>query len=265
VNDPAARPEVGDHWMRLHLHAGDWSCGEQVRELLTGNRPLAEHAAAAYVRRLWETGDTSRLQAFIRRNESWLRESDFTWGSIGSALAGVRDYRATLEWMADWRERPAAEPWMLVNTIEALRAVGRTDEAVEVSRAALAAPPHGGQQLHHLWLAVDAAAAGDARAAEEHLAQVNVDLLTVDWMVLAESARGLVAMEQSPPEDRGSVFAEVRRRLAAAIKAYAAFDHEPGHRRALRQCARQITRRRGTLFAWLWYGWMWFRSHVAIV
>src|SRR5688500_8437006 len=97
------------------------------------------------------------LKAFVQRNDSWMRNTTFTWGTAGYVLCAARDYRGTTEWMADWRERSDAEPWMLVNAVEGFQATGREREAAEVTQFGLTLPPGYGQHLMEMWKGIDAA------------------------------------------------------------------------------------------------------------
>lgn len=265
VESPDSIPDVGRQWIWLQVRRNDWGCGRRLRPLLAKNRGVAEEGAVCLVRMLADAGNASELGIFIGANGDWLKASDATWGAVGSALAGIRDYQPALRWMSDWRERPNAEPWMLVNTIEALRAVGRIDEAVEVSQAALERRAPGGKQFHRLWLAIDAAAVGDAETAGQHLQQVDVAALPPDWALLGWLAQGYVEIATAEPAERPRVFAGVRKRIEAARRGYKAFDHEPGHRRAYRQVSRQIAALAGTFSAKLWQAWTWVRSHVRVM
>ncbi len=110
--------------------------------------------------------------------------------------------------MKDWRTRPGVESWMLVNLAEALRATGRARRARPVHQHALmlqeSPRPH---TIHRLWLAADAALAGDAKCAESHLSGARMDAVTPAYAAMRQLVEALLKAMQTPPAS----FNEVRK------------------------------------------------------
>jgi tetratricopeptide (TPR) repeat protein len=264
LENPAADPQVGRQWVRVERAVGMRGWEARLPELVAKNRPVGEQAVYAYLDALLQAGQAQELRTYIRRNERWLAQQDYTWGAAGYALANLRDYQATIRWMSDWQSRAGAEPWMLLNLVEALRALGRDAEAAAVSRAALASAREDGKEYHRLWLAADAVAAGDLAAARDALAGASLLGVAPSFGLLRVCVLGTLEIDAAPAEERPARFREVRRRIAEAWRQHPAVDHEPAHKRIWRAAARQIARRVASWPVRLWYAWVWFRSRLVV-
>jgi cellulose synthase operon protein C len=238
----------------------------QDQESIARLRELAEqsadgrHATHGYVDGLFDAKADRAALRFLRDQADWLRKWTFTWGVGGYVLTRLRRYREGAKWHADWRQRQDAEPWMLVNLIESLRAVRRDAEAIEASHHALSLPPAFGQHLHCLWLASDAVSDGDIATAQTHLAEVPPDALDEDYQFDWLMITSVILMAEAAPDQRRQVFAEVRRRVAAARSAFAAYPQEPARQRLYRRCLARIAQYRNTWSARLWYLTRWLVS-----
>ncbi len=252
VDAGSAHLNVMQRWAYLRGLRNDAQCVSRLRELAEQSDD-GQRATHGYIDGLFDAGGQQQAGNFVRENSDWLRAHTFTWGAGGYALTRLRRYRDAADWHADWRDRPDAEPWMLVNVVESLRAMGRDAEALQATQRALSLPPGHGQHLHHLWLAVDAACAGDLAAAREHLDWVPPESLDedyqFDWMIVTSVLR----MAEAAPAERSQVFADVRRQVAAARKNFAAYAQEPARQRFYHQALAEIARYRGTWAARLWY------------
>src|SRR5262249_61002640 len=93
------------------------------------------------------------------------RADTHAWGTVGYGSAAAGDQRAAADWLADWAGRPDARPWMLINLVLALRALGRAAEANAVGRHAAGRPADHTTPYHELWLAAGPALAGGTAAA----------------------------------------------------------------------------------------------------
>jgi len=256
--DEETHVEVGPQWIRLCTARRNWKCAEQLPKLCERGE-IGLRATYSYVEALLQTGDAAKLKRFVRKNEEWLRERTFTWGSVGYGLTGLRDYRLAAQWQSDWRDRENIEAWMLVNVAEGLRATGRGDEAVEAGRQALSMPPAFGQHLHHLWLAADEVLCGNVAEAKEHLEYV-AESLDDDYQFLLTMIEGIVEMAEASPDQAGHVFRQARRRMVRARAAYKVYPQEPARRRAYRRSLAALARHRGTLAARLWFCFRWISS-----
>ena len=157
---PAAHTAVGFQWIAATFE-GDPNGTMRQLEGLRAATPAAEEATREFLNRMARSDRRLMLHRFVHANRAWLHASDRLWGSTGYALATMRDWLRCAEWMSDWRRRDGAQPWMLVNTAEALRSLGRDEEGIACSHYALTLPADGGTRLHHVLLMADAACAGD--------------------------------------------------------------------------------------------------------
>jgi hypothetical protein len=201
------------------------------------------------------------IRAFIAEHRAaWLADVRL-WGTVGWVATLIRDYALANEVCSNWRDYSGVAPWMLVNAVEGFRGEKRQEEAVECSRHAISLPEDGGTHLHHLWLACDAAAAGQVDAAREHEQQVQPQRLDDDYSFLYTLLVGSLEMQIAAPEHRAEVFARVRESLNASHKRYRAagiFQQEPARRAAFYAAVKRIAATAGTLRAKLWsLRWAW--------
>ena len=265
LNAPDVNPQVGDQWVRVRVHEGDWNCHTRLNELAQRGEigrqatytwlELAAQAGAPGNGSAWSrTSARRRIGAFISANREWLRADTFFWGTVGYALTMMKQYHAAAEWMADWRDRADAEPWMLANAAEGLREAGQTAEAAEVSRFALSLPADNGTPLHHLWLASDEVLAGELDSARSRLVGVDPTALDEDYRFLHMLISTMLEFAEAPAADRRRALRAARQRLLAASSGYAALSREKARRRFYRSCVRQIAAQSGAaarLWCWL--------------
>ncbi|HTN74105.1 MAG TPA: C39 family peptidase [Pirellulaceae bacterium] len=256
---PEVQSEVGRYWAQLAVERGDRGCEAKLQEL-TAKGEIGELATYVYVEALLKANNSKQLAAFIKRHHAWLRTSTMCWGAVGYALAGLRDHAEGAKWCSNWRDYKDAEPWMLVNVAEALRGVSRDAEAAEVSQHALEIPPSNGLEQHRLWLACDAACAGNFDEAREHLEFVQVDQSDADALFLQTLASALVEAASAPPEQLAKACRVAGRRMKASRNLYRAFSHEPARRRMYRSAIRRLLTLRNTWWAKLVAGVRWLDS-----
>jgi tetratricopeptide (TPR) repeat protein len=260
LKQPEANWEAAREWVRLRLERGDTVWGPRLQALLQENQQAGERATYAYVESLLKANQAAILRQFVSANERWLKSNDYTWGAVAYAVTGIRDFQLSARWTSDWRTRAGAQPWMLVNAAEGLRALGQIDEARAVSEAALAQAADNGTPLHQLWLASDAASAGDARAAAELMPKIDCGALDVDYQFVAMCVQSVIAMGTATLESADGVFVDVRRQMVTALSNYQHFSSEPARKLIYRRCVRQIGRLRGTWLARLSTIWQWLLS-----
>jgi len=111
-----------------------------------------------------------------------------------------------------------------------------------------------------LWLASDAASAGDAQAAAELMPKIDYGALDVDYQFLAMCVNSVIAVGTASPESADAVFADVRRQMTLALGNYQQFSSEPARKRVYRKCLLQIGQLRGTLMARVICGLYWIMS-----
>jgi len=259
LSDEKAHPEVGTQWIQLCAARKNWRCADRLRELAERGE-IGLQATYSYVEVLLQAGAAARLKRLIRENKGWLRAHTLTWASAGYGLAGLREYRLSADWLADWRDRTDAAPWMLVNAMEGLRALGRDAEAVEAGQTALSMPPAHGQHLRHLWFASDEACGGNVVAAKHHLENVDAEALDNDYQFLLTLVQSVVDMAEASQADAARIFRDVRRRLSQARSAYQTYSQEPARRRVYRRCLAAVAGYRGGVAAKMWHWMRWIAS-----
>jgi len=171
----------------------------------------------------------------------------------------IRDYQLASDVCSNWRTYPTAAPWMLVNAAEGFRAQKRQDEAVAVSKHALALPERdGGTDLHHLWLGCDAACAGDFELAHYHAQRVQASQLDQDYQFLNLLLTSVLQVAGAPAEDRALLFRQVRASINAAYSAYdkaGIFTREPARQQIFYAATRRLASLVNTFSAKAWAAW----------
>lgn len=99
-----------------------------------------------------------RVKRLIRKHGGWLRKHTEMWGIVSYATHSLRMSKTTVAWLADWRDRPDAQAWMLNNLVLALQETGGRPEMEAVVRHVLTLPEHSQMTMRfHLWAAIEAA------------------------------------------------------------------------------------------------------------
>ena len=195
-----------------------------------------------YVERLGASGSAGELRWFVRLQRAALRADTRLWGAVGYAFLARNLGQQGLRWLADWRDRPGVEPWMLQNAVTALRDAGRDDEAREASQAALALPWDGAVMFHRRWLALEAALAEPFEEASRVVAIAPAPEQSADAVIVAMARAALaIRSEEVPAELRTGL---VRGYLEQAAGDDASAAARPFARRLRRRIA-ELARRRG--------------------
>ncbi|MHC4876127.1 MAG: tetratricopeptide repeat protein [Planctomycetota bacterium] len=238
LKQPNVNSDAGSLWMRVTILDGHMPEDSELREL-AGRNAAGLQAVATIGEAFQEAGHTDQAVEIVLRNRQWLRERTELWGMGGYVLAGALRYHDVIAWMSDWRGRSDVAAWMLVNLVEAQRAMGDDAAAREVSEFALTLPPDHGHDLHRIWLAFDRPF--EQPELLEYVAMaVSPDSLSdgarfLQSLVAAMFSAGVGGGSQRP-------FDDVRSQIDAAISRYgAALKRERGHRRILRESIQQIT------------------------
>ncbi|MFN0127764.1 MAG: tetratricopeptide repeat protein [Verrucomicrobiales bacterium] len=186
-----------------------------------------------------------------RRYGAWLHSNDLTWGLCGYVLFSMNRYRRVCQWLADWPERPAVQPWMLNNLAVALQIRGQGAEFQRVADHVLSLPQHDDTvQRFLLWAALDQALNGRRDDAHARLAATDparYDAYDRSIRSLVDSALcfsqpdGPVPAFDAPLRDRLRQFAITHRGNRLMNRAHARTCH-------------LIAQRRRSLWPRLW-GW----------
>lgn len=223
---PDAAAEAGAVLIARSYRRSTWGLQKRLREMVARG-PAGDRALHAYVEWLAHNKKVDALRWFVWRNRAWIREKTPTWASIGYALVTLGQDRAAAKWLSDWRIRPAVESWMLLNLVEALRNLGRNDEAADVSRHAVTLAEDVGTSSHRLWLAADEI---DARRFDAALVQLKSlpmrwnhpqDQVLYDIIAVVLEAAGLVGERHVPFDKvRGSLNSIVRRPMSSSRRRF---------------------------------------------
>jgi tetratricopeptide (TPR) repeat protein len=237
---PAPPPMVATLWGE-HLATRNGRGLDRLDALL-GRGEVGLPALAAYLQALGRRKDRRAVDACRRRYLGVLREDTHGWGTLGYALTTLGRHRAAAGWLRDWPGRDAARPWMLINLVLSLRALGRVGEANRVGRHALGLDTDYTSAYHATWLALDEAIDGDPDAADARLGRIDPSPFDATNRYLHRLAGLVIRQRLAAPGGRRRVFAETRRGLAALGRAEAIPSEDHGavartYARAVRRLA----------------------------
>ena len=195
-------------------------------------------AACTLFHHLGDAKVRPHIRRAVKSTKQLVRSQTRVWGQVGFALKSVRDYRGVIKWTSDWKERADAEPWMLVNIAASLRALGRDARAREVHRHAIDRLSRGGDCGSHLiWLAVDAARAGDVTVAEDLLKRPETHFTNRPYSEFIRLMSELVLAAR-----KRSGFKDLRAILKKALETNRGYIHERELRRLYRKCMWTLVR-----------------------
>lgn len=187
LQEPEINPATGALWVNLRGALGN-SSNLRVIDSLPAGSPLERSAVVGQLDLFGEFFQKSarsgldfasislrmRWSRFRRKRAAMLRADTLLWGKVTYVLMCRDDYRGLVSWAADWRERTAAEPWMLFNLALSLLSLNRLAEAREVIAHTLASPKRDSWSTRfELWNAVMALADGDRDPAETLIASMT--------------------------------------------------------------------------------------------
>jgi tetratricopeptide (TPR) repeat protein len=254
LDSPSVHPRVAELWIELRTRRGAWHVPRQLDGLLARGE-VGRLALIALVCALGKARRKWRLRQVVRRYRETFRVTQ-NWGKVGYAFALATDDRRLIAFLSDWRERPDVEPWMLLNLALSLRALGRDTAASEVSRHALTLPRDTASPCHEVWLALDSAVAGQFGKAADALGAIDSEAYDASHRFLHALVRGLVALHQVTPSERGRVFASVRAQWQTAVLDSTPMDEDRAAvRHAYRRSVRRLAADTGSWLAWLWALW----------
>jgi tetratricopeptide (TPR) repeat protein len=215
---------------------------------------IGQRAAQALLRHYAKREAIWPLRLMLWRFAPQLAADDMTHGLVSYALVTAGTPRETVKHFGDWRQRPGAEPWALLNLSCALRDLGQDKEAQVVNRHALTLRNDHSYDEHHVWAALDAARAGDYPDAARLLGQVNERALGSYYQFVVCAVRAiLAACDGSQPAPEG--FKRARLEVGRAQKLMQNYTFAPALRRSLWGAMWHIARARNgnpALAPFLW-------------
>lgn len=246
-------PEVGAIWIRAYR---DQDRRPPLRRLLKGgaSAETKQRALGVYLEWLGESKSWIRISWLIWRQRELLRASNQSWGSAAYALSHLGLSRFLVRWMADWRTREQPEPWMLYYLAGALFELKRDEAALAVVRRALELPADQSRPTLVAWSALYAALGDDFESAKRWISVFEAPENFYASRAVAERARALIELRETPAEKRREKFHALRRRLATDVIFSIPGAHGLGFvRRAQRLTLRKLARLAdSTVWEW-WY------------
>jgi tetratricopeptide (TPR) repeat protein len=174
---PHARAEVAIALVKSYANRNAWWKCRRMLNRLTEGTELWLDASAAFFSEVANSANFaqrySRLRPYLRRHAVRLRADVRTWGAVGHALTESGRQRAAIRWMADWRDRENATPWMLFQIAIALHRRHRSEQASVVHSRALELPRDHTTRLHALWLAAAEIVGGQTASAVARLESMD--------------------------------------------------------------------------------------------
>jgi cellulose synthase operon protein C len=248
-------PHAAELWVERWAARRDWGQARRLDALLERGE-VGRRALVAYVKEAGRAKAKGLVRSCVRRYGERLRGDGQSWGMTGYALTNVHDYRGAAAWLADWGERQDVQPWVLLNLVLSLRAMGRDAEANRASRRALELPADGTTTYHAVWLAFDEAVGGNAAEAAKRLAEVDASRLDATHRYLHGLVEAVLLVQQAPPAERRGAFTQTRQKLRGLAQSGALpAEDRPALRHAYRLCVRRLVHDRGGWVGELWSMW----------
>ncbi len=258
IEDDESVIHVGRLWVERHALRSD-SPFEMKLPGLIARGAIGREALFAAIDALAKPMSADRLHHCISQHGDLLRETDRGWAKVGQALVDIRDYKVAAAWMADWRERDVAEPWMLLSAVISFRMLDRMTEAYDVSYKALPLPADETTSDHQTYVALEDALNGRTAAAQSLLSEIEADELDDVPRLFFALAESLVAVQSAAPSARATSFRNAKLKVEDAIASYAPRDADPDLARTYRRWTDRLARDGKTITTQLWGLWKRFR------
>jgi tetratricopeptide (TPR) repeat protein len=262
MSNPKAHPYTGGMLVECRRIRGKWGYQRELNKFVKIGK-AGENAIVTYLSVLGEAIDHDRsrrhilsrarlaggaMSRIIRRHSEWLRKDDWAWGKTGYALFCAAKTTEGVKWLADWRERPQAQPWMLVNYIAMLHRRGHDAEANEVVQHVLSRPDQDNIPARFPILgAIEAGLNGHAELLNRLLSEVRSDQLSEFDKLLVDIPRLLQEFSAASPPRFGKPH---RQRLSKFLS-----THQWNNKSLLRvyyRAARFISQRTGSRWPIVW-------------
>jgi tetratricopeptide (TPR) repeat protein len=182
-------------WLREHVESQGRGYQE---EALTGLVTKHDHAAYRVGVMSWLSARPERFamgRRLVNAHRVPFSRDVESWGMVGYFLLQRDLHLDVVQWMSDWRSRDDAPAWALGNLALACRFLDRIGEAREVSQRVLAMEP--GDSEARIWLAADAAVAGDLATLEPLLEGVQAERERPYYAVIAHLLIGAMVTLRS--------------------------------------------------------------------
>ncbi len=212
-------------WLENAADLNQWEKIDRYIHSRDFSTDLGREIVSDYLQLLGKHQQKKSLHRFIRKHRKVLSANTLLWGVVGLALRSIQANREIITWMKDWKHRADAEPWMLGNLNEALRAGGEdiSSEAIYVNQAALRLPTDTGKQYHIAWMAYDLAYMRKIERSNEYLREILPSSdHNPEYQFLIEITQATIAA-QSIMGSQSVKLKLIKKHLAAAKAAYPNF------------------------------------------
>lgn len=249
-------PASAGLWAERLIQTGkDWKVAEELSTLAARNQPAGREVVLVYAWGLVVLGRADNAVATIQRYAELLRGADESWGRAGAILAEAGHFALAAAWLGDWRERSQLDPWVLRPLHDALRAIGRDEEAEALLREVAARYPLADLSPDfRAWLAILAIRSREITTAKQYLRSIDQLGLPDGIKLLCAMAAALLAVVEASPAEKARVFADAREDLWVAAQACASADVPPGAGRMFKEVVKCIHAEVGTLSS-RWWAW----------
>ncbi len=247
--------DVAGLWADRAVAAGTADAvSERLPDLLAQNPAAGREVVLAYLWALAEAGKP--VQGIVQKHNDVLKADDVAWARTGAALVAAGHHGMASAWLADWRDRPDVEAWMLRPLATAFRLLDQDERAADVCRAAVRlGGPEDVLADFRAWLALDLALSGQTAEATAHTAKIDAVLVSDSTRLVLAMAQAVVLMKQAGPDGKAGAFKEAKDALRVAAAACSAKDVPAGAARAYRRVVSCVAGEAGVLTAKLWAVW----------
>ena len=247
--------DVAGLWADRAVAAGTSDAvSERLPDLLVQNPTAGREVVLAYLWALAEAGKP--VQGTVQKHNEILRADDTAWARTGAALVAAGHHGMASAWLADWRDRPNVEAWMLRPLAMAFRLLDQDERAADVCRAAVKLG--GAEDVladFRAWLALDLALSGQTAEATAHTAKIDPVTVPDSTRLILAMAQAVVMVKQAGPDGKAGAFKEAKDTLRVAAAACAAKDVPAGAARAYRRVVSCVAGEASALTAKLWAVW----------
>jgi len=241
LHDPQARPEAGQVYGAQMASRRRWWSAMRACQPLQTLGPAGADALSVLLKERFKAGEHWEVRWFVWRHGATVRQFPPVWGAIGYLLLSLNRYRRTVRWLSDWETFKGAEAWMVTNLVFALRSLDRCDEARAVCEKALSLPKDSTSHQFHLWIALDAALAGEVSTARSALEKVAGEEPNDYYRAVKGLAETVLRAADLPPNLPYRAFAGLRDELARALAPDGKRQSDGVLQRARRRALRRMT------------------------
>jgi len=251
----AANPILAGIWAERTAASGVFdSISDRLPDLLERNPAAGREVILAYA---WAVAEARKpVQGIIQKYNHLLQAEDQSWARAGGALVAAGHYALGAAWLGSFREREAAESWMLRPLTLAYRALDQDDKALEVCRAAVKlGGPEEALTEFRVWIALDFALGGLVEEAADQIARIDsVSVGDGERLILA-MAEAAIMVPRAGPAGKSAAFSEAKDHLRVASHSCATRDVPVGAGRAYRKVVTRLANDASSLSANLWAIW----------